>query len=321
MEFEFSAGILVYRYRASKREFLFLENPEGWLDLPKGHIEKGESAIEAAVRETAEESGLSIEPDRFFREGMAYWFIRDRVKVKKTLIVFIGMASADSKVKISDEHTGYRWLELETAMHRLKFKNQIELVKNGAIYLDKAERLKKLNTMYSDLCAKQGDWQLSRNFVPGEGRADANVMLVGQAPGAEEDAEGRPFVGRSGSLLDKLIKKAGLSRDGLYITSVVQFFPPKNRVPSDPEIALCVPFLMRQIEIVDPKLVVLLGAVAAKAVAGVESVSKAHGTLVERRGRKFFITLHPAAAVRISTNMPLIESDFIKLKSVIKRIE
>lgn len=320
MEFEFSAGILVYRYAASKREFLFLCHSDGLLDLPKGHIEKGESALEAAVRETYEETGLTIKPVPFFRESMTYWLMRGKSKIKKEVIMFLGAASSKSNVMVSHEHAGYRWLGMDNAITELKFKNHIALIKCADAYVDKLEQLQQLNHEYSGLHKKHDDWGLSRRFVPGEGRADAKVMLIGQAPGQEEDITGRPFVGRSGKLLDSLIRKAGLRRQNLYITSVVQFFPPNNRVPSDSEIALCKPFLMRQIDIVNPGFVVLLGAVSAKTLAGITSVSYNHGTLIEREGRKLFITLHPAAAVRIRANLPLIEADFIKLKGLLNGI-
>ncbi len=317
MEFEFSAGILVYRYAASKREFLFLCHSDGLLDLPKGHIEKGESALEAAVRETYEEAGLSIKPLPFFRESMTYWLMRGKSKIKKEVMMFLGEANGKSTVMVSHEHAGYRWLSTDKAVTELKFKNHIALIKCADAYIDKLERLQELNREYSGLHKKHGNWGLSRRFVPGEGRADAKVMLVGQAPGQKEDMMGRPFVGRSGKLLDSLIRKAGLRRQNLYITSVVQFFPPNNRVPNDSEIALCKPFLMRQIDIVNPEFVVLLGTVSAKTLAGITSVSHNHGTVIEREGRKLFITLHPAAAVRIRTNLPLIEADFVKLKGVV----
>jgi DNA polymerase len=320
MEFEFSAGILVYRRNAGELEFLFLKNKDGWLDFPKGHIEESEHALEAAVRETLEETGLRIKPDVFFRKDSYYWFLRGKTRIKKRLTMFLGEAKSGSVVTVSDEHIGYAWLRQEHALKELKFRDQIDFIRAATEYIGRRAEIDELNESYAGLWKKQKRWDLSRNFVPGYGPVNAEIMLIGQAPGAEEDKQGKPFVGRSGVLLTSLLEKAGLDRNRIYITSTVQFFPPKNRVPDKTEIGLCLPFLMRQVEIIDPELIILVGAVSAKALANVEHVAHNHGTLKSYNGRKFFITLHPAAAVRIRTNMQLIESDFIKLGRILKEV-
>ncbi len=165
------------------------------------------------------------------------------------------------------------------------------------------------------------DWSLSNRFVAGDGPLDAKVMIIGQAPGRNEDIQKKPFIGTSGKFLDRLILLAGLERKRIYICSVVQFFPPKNRVPTKDEIELCKVFLFRQIELVNPKLVILLGAVACKTVLDMEKVSKIRGSLVKRDGRTYFVSMHPAAAVRIRSNMPLMEDDFRKLKQTARSID
>ncbi len=176
--------------------------------------------------------------------------------------------------------------------------------------------MERLNAEYRKLPRRMRGWGLSKNFVAGEGPIDADVMLVGQAPGRHEDETGRPFVGISGRLLDTLLKKAGLERSDVYITSVVQFFPPKNRAPSDPEIAACRRFLYRQIHIIEPKIVIVVGAVALKELLGRVGIMKVHGSLI-KKDRDYFVTLHPAAAVRIKRNLPLIEGDFRKLGAML----
>jgi len=182
--------------------------------------------------------------------------------------------------------------------------------------MDKSKEMRKLNLEYSRL-PKSKSWSLSNGFVPGEGPVDAKVMIIGQAPGRNEDIQKRPFIGSSGKFLDRLILLAGLDRKRIYICSVVQYFPPKNRVPTKDEINLCKRFLFRQVGIINPRLIILLGAVACKTVLGMEKVSKIRGSIVRRNGRTYFISMHPAAAVRIRSRMPLMEKDFRNLKSVI----
>ena len=110
MNLAFSAGVLVYSYGNGERRFLFLEREEGWLDLPKGHIEKGEGSKEAAVRETFEETGLKVDIDPYFRDVRSWWFADKGEKIKKTATMFIGKPVGSEEVRISHEHMGYEWL-------------------------------------------------------------------------------------------------------------------------------------------------------------------------------------------------------------------
>jgi uracil-DNA glycosylase family 4 len=186
--------------------------------------------------------------------------------------------------------------------------------------VNKRAEMENLNLQYGRLPAKSRKWDLSRSFVNGEGPLNAKVMIIGQAPGRNEDIQKRPFIGASGKFLDKLINLAGLDRKAAYICSVVQFFPPENRVPTKEEIELCKGFLFRQIEILNPRLIILLGSVACRTVLGVEKVSEERGKIVERHGRRYFISMHPAAAVRIRTKMPLMENDFKNLRRILLNI-
>lgn len=131
MHEEFSSGMIVYRGDRSDPEFLFLTRKEGFLDFPKGHIESGESEVESAIRETREETGLDIEPDTSFRYRQVYWYSRGGEKVRKTVIMFLGHAPADSTVKISFEHDGFMWLNFEGALDRLSYRNQKEMLTNA----------------------------------------------------------------------------------------------------------------------------------------------------------------------------------------------
>ena len=310
------AGVLVYKMNNSAPVFLFLKRREGWLDITKGHIEGGEDKAKAALREALEESGLDLADsiDRYFKCSTVYDIdIGGGKKEKKELTVFIAEASSTAKVTVSNEHTGYAWMNYRDALDAIKSGWQLSILPCAYEYIMRKSRMSELNAEYSSLPDRMSPWNLSRVFVPGEGPLNAKVMFVGQAPGAQEDAERRPFIGRSGQLLSALISSSGLRREDTYITSVVQFFPPKNRIPTDNEIAACRSFLYRQIDIIRPRLVVLLGAVAAKEILGIKSISSVHGTMLEKDGVSYFLSLHPAAAVRIKSNMPKIEEDFKKL--------
>lgn len=153
--------------------------------------------------------------------------------------------------------------------------------------------------------------------VPGEGNADADIMFVGEAPGRTEAESGRPFVGRSGKLLRKLINESGLKEEEVYITSPVKYLPdyitPK---PSDIEHGFI--HFGKQIEVIDPKVIVLLGRVACLAVLKKNiSVVKEHGEILEKNGKKYFITVHPAAAIRFTKMRKTFEEDFKKLASLV----
>lgn len=185
--------------------------------------------------------------------------------------------------------------------------------------MGKDEEIRKLNLEYGKLPSSISNWQLSKTFVPAEGPATAKVMLIGQAPGRNEDIQRRPFIGTSGKFLDRLIGIAGLERKNVYICSVVQFFPPKNRIPNDEEIDLCKQFLERQIKIIDPKIIILLGSLSCKTVLGVDKIMKVHGTAVKKDGRTFLLSMHPAAAIRIRTKIPIMEKDFAKFRSQIEK--
>ncbi len=133
--------------------------------------------------------------------------------------------------------------------------------------------------------------------VPGEGNADADVMFVGEAPGKKEAETGRPFVAQSGRVLDRLLASTGLSRDDVFITSPVKYLP-RRGTPAQEDIAHGRMHLMRQIDIIDPRLIVLMGRVAARAVLGRDiAIRSEHGQVVERQGRTYFLTFHPAAVL------------------------
>ena len=139
--------------------------------------------------------------------------------------------------------------------------------------------------------------EAATNLVPGEGAAGAQVVFVGEAPGAAEDRSGRPFVGNAGRLLETVLEAAGLSREDIYITNVVKARPPNNRDPRADEVAHHLPWLEAQLAVIEPDLVVPLGRHALARFAADLKISEAHGRVAERDGRRLFPMYHPAAAL------------------------
>jgi uracil-DNA glycosylase family 4 len=138
-------------------------------------------------------------------------------------------------------------------------------------------------------------------LVPGVGPASASIVVVGEAPGAKEDAAGVPFVGAAGKFLDTLLAEAGIARDDVFITNVVKARPPKNRDPKPAEVAHHWPWLEAQLDIISPQLLVPLGRHALARFAPDAKIASAHGTILEADGRRLFPLYHPAAALRSKT--------------------
>ena len=138
------------------------------------------------------------------------------------------------------------------------------------------------------------------NVIFGEGNPEAPVMIIGEAPGRDEDLQGRPFVGVSGQLLDKILAACGFAREKhLFISNIIKCRPPDNRVPTPAEAEVCMPWLMNQIEILDPKIIILLGATALKYMAGPEyRITRDRGRWITLNGRTAMPVYHPAALLR-----------------------
>lgn len=160
-------------------------------------------------------------------------------------------------------------------------------------------KIEQLNEQIKN-CRKCRLWQSAKQAVPGEGPLNAKVMLVGQNPGAEEDEVGKPFVGRAGKFLNKVLAQNGINREALFITNIVKHVTPKNRKPLPDEIVACAPYLEQQTKAIKPKIVVLMGAVAWQAprVEGVDYIE----------------TVHPSAAMRFTKMRKRFEEDFKALK-------
>lgn len=161
--------------------------------------------------------------------------------------------------------------------------------------------------------------------VPGEGSPDADIVFIGEAPGKQEAVSGRPFIGRSGQLLRSLIREVGLKEEDVFITSPVKYLPngpdgTPGGTPKPADIAHGRIHLMKQFEIIQPKIIVLLGSVAVQGVLEYKiPVKTDHGKIIEKEGRTYLVTLHPAAALRFPPLKELIKEDFEKLKRIISK--
>lgn len=158
--------------------------------------------------------------------------------------------------------------------------------------------------------------QYATNLVFGEGPDHADIMVIGEAPGAEEDLQGRPFVGQSGQLLIKALKSIGLERESVYITNTVPWRPVMNRNPTPSEIALFMPFKRQQIKLIKPKIILCLGSIAAKTITGDNSgIMKMRGRWLDYEdGILVLATFHPAYLLRSPTQKKLFWQDLVKLK-------
>lgn len=164
-----------------------------------------------------------------------------------------------------------------------------------------AKTLEELKTLITGFNAGEIS-DHARQAVFARGNPDADVMVIGEAPGRDEDMAGKPFVGQAGQLLDKIFASIGLNEDTLYITNVVNWRPPNNRNPSKDEIALCKPFIDRHIELADPKLIVLVGGISMTAMTGMTGIMKNRGqwTDIEIGGKSIpaLPLYHPAFLLR-----------------------
>lgn len=168
-------------------------------------------------------------------------------------------------------------------------------------------------------CRKCKLCQNRTNVVFGTGNKQADLMFIGEGPGADEDKQGIPFVGRAGKLMNMAFEAIGLKREEVYIANIVKCRPPGNRNPEDDEATVCLNYLRNQVILVKPKIVVLLGSVALKNILGKEyGITASRGKLVEKRGIWYMPTWHPAALLRDENK----KIDFIMdLKEVMSRYE
>ena len=160
-----------------------------------------------------------------------------------------------------------------------------------------------------------------KNIVFGVGNENADIMFIGEGPGADEDEQGIPFVGKAGQLMNKAFEGLGIKRDEVYIANIVKCRPPQNRNPEKDESEACINYLRNQVMIVKPKIIVLLGSVALKNILGEEySITKARGNWIERKGIWYMPTFHPAALLRDESKKIDFWKDLKNIKEKIKEL-
>jgi DNA polymerase len=190
--------------------------------------------------------------------------------------------------------------------------------------MTKKEVLDALNKKMAQECSCSLRTQATR-AVPGEGNSSAEILFIGEAPGAKEDEQGRPFVGAAGKFLNEMLASINLKREDVYITNVVKYRPPNNRDPLPEEIASCEKWLEEQIKIIQPKIIVTLGRHALGHFLPGKKISEAHGRVFRKTfpnfgSLVFFVLYHPAAALYNGSMREMLIKDFQKIPRVLKKV-
>lgn len=181
--------------------------------------------------------------------------------------------------------------------------------------MDSLQEIDRLVAACTDCALHRG----RRYAVPGEGDPNAELMFIGEGPGAQEDAQGRPFVGAAGGFLEELLRSIGLTRRQVYIANMVKCRPPQNRDPLPEEMGACSKYLNRQIELIDPLLIVTLGRFSLARFFPGEGITRARGRLRERDGRRIYPIMHPAAALYRQEMRGLIVEDFKRIPDILEQ--
>ncbi|HVG21494.1 MAG TPA: uracil-DNA glycosylase [Blastocatellia bacterium] len=187
----------------------------------------------------------------------------------------------------------------------------------------KSKRAQRLEVLAGEIrvCVKCPLYASRTIAVPGDGRLSAKLMIIGEAPGKEEDESGHPFVGASGRFLNSVLEGTEIKREDFFITNTVKCRPPKNRTPKRLEVDTCTSnYLFEQIELINPKLIMLLGGVAAKKLLGVKTVNEARGRVIEHEGRKYIVGYHPAVRFYREELAEKVKEDFSLLKREIGKL-
>lgn len=170
-------------------------------------------------------------------------------------------------------------------------------------------------------CQRCGLCQTRTNVVFGVGPTDTKILFVGEGPGAQEDLQGEPFVGAAGKLLDDMLSIIDLGRDNCYIANIVKCRPPQNRDPKDEEQDACIDFLYRQIALLEPKIIVCLGRIAAmRMIRDDYRITREHGTWVQKDGVWYTALYHPSALLRDASKRPETFSDLLSLRQKVQEV-
>jgi len=186
--------------------------------------------------------------------------------------------------------------------------------------MDQELELKKIADAVSD-CKKCDLCHSREKGVPGEGPPDTEIMFIGEGPGFHENMQGRPFVGAAGDLLVELLGAIGMKREQVFITNVVKCRPPGNRDPQPEELHACNPYLEKQLQIINPKVIVTLGRFSMARFIPQAKISEIHGQPVKVKGTLVVPFFHPAAALHRPSLRPVVEEDFAKLPDLIRNAQ
>ncbi|WP_067961208.1 uracil-DNA glycosylase [Nitrosopumilus sp. Nsub] len=170
-------------------------------------------------------------------------------------------------------------------------------------------------------CTKCELSQTRNNSVAGKGNFKADVIFVGEAPGKNEDLKGEPFIGIAGKKLSIALESAGITREEVYITNIVKCRPPKNRVPTPIEREMCQNYLKKEIEIIEPKIICILGNTAFSSLLDGKEITKFRGKVVSKNNQLYFLTVHPAATIYNQKLIDVLKKDMKKLFKVIKELK
>ena len=182
------------------------------------------------------------------------------------------------------------------------------------------KKLKKIKEQVTE-CTNCELSQTRTNSVPGKGNFRSDVIFVGEAPGKNEDVKGEPFIGIAGKKLSSALENAGISREQVYITNIVKCRPPKNRVPTITERDTCKNYLEKEIEIIKPKIICILGNTAFKSLLDGKQIIKFRGKIVKKDNQLYFLTIHPAATIYNQKLISVLKKDIKKLFKLIKEIK
>ncbi len=171
------------------------------------------------------------------------------------------------------------------------------------------------------ICKKCELCNTRNNAVPGIGDENADVVFIGEAPGKNEDLHGEPFIGTAGKRLDDALENAGLTRSNVYITNIVKCRPPNNRVPNDTEKSMCNNYLEEELQIINPKIICLLGNTPFYSILGGKEISKNHGQIIHKNNRVYFISFHPAATIYNQKLLDVFKNDIKKLVNELQKIK
>ena len=201
----------------------------------------------------------------------------------------------------------------QTKIDNLKQQNIVQTFTQKNKSQDSAKNINSLSELFEKYkaCQRCALGQTRKKLVFGGGLSNPPIMFIGEGPGADEDSMGKPFVGRAGRLLTKMISSIGIERDDVYITNIVKCRPPENRNPTPAEISCCLPIIKKQIEILNPKLIVTLGNIPTKTfITDANGITKAHGKIKHYEKWTLLPTFHPSYLLRNRSAMPKAWEDF-----------